>query len=59
MPGGLTELLELIGYCEKELTLGTMDQTKRALMPIVESDDFDPYLAALGTVRRVMDPRGS
>jgi len=30
-PGGLTNLLEFIGYCEKEITIGTMHHSKEAL----------------------------
>ena len=31
LPGGLTNLLEFIGYCEKEITIGTMNHCKEAL----------------------------
>jgi hypothetical protein len=52
LPGGLTELFELIGYVEKELTIGTMDRTKRALDRVIDPDEEDPYLTAIGTARR-------
>ena len=31
LPGGFTNLLEFIGYCEKEITIGTMHHCKEAL----------------------------
>ncbi len=31
LPGGFTNLLEFIGYCEKEITIGTMNHCKEAL----------------------------
>lgn len=52
LPGGFTELLELVGYCEKELTVGTMDQTKTSLESLVNSKDRDPYIKMLRSSRR-------
>lgn len=47
-PGGLTNLLEVIGDCEKELTIGTMDRTKRALPPEGTPDSLRSYYDAIG-----------
>lgn len=47
-PGGLTNLLEVIGDCEKELTIGTMDRTKRALPPEAALDSLRSYYEAIG-----------
>ncbi|MDP9363544.1 MAG: hypothetical protein M3Q10_04830, partial [Chloroflexota bacterium] len=47
-PGGLTNLLEMIGDCEKELTIGTMDRTKRALPPEGAPDSLRSYYEAIG-----------
>jgi hypothetical protein len=44
--------LELIGYVEKELTIGTMDRTKRALDKAIDPDEHDLYLSALTTSHR-------
>jgi hypothetical protein len=52
MPGGLTEVLELIGYCEKELTLGTMSRTKAALEPLLDTTERDFDIAFLRSTRR-------
>jgi hypothetical protein len=48
-PGGLSNLLMIIGYCEKELTIGTMDRTKRLMPPAVLDDaSFRSYFQAIG-----------
>jgi len=47
-PGGLTNLLEVIGDCEKELTIGTMDRTRRALPPEGALDSLRSYYEAVG-----------
>lgn len=47
-PGGLTDLLQVIGDCEKELTIGTMDPTKRAMPPAIASDPLKSYYQAVG-----------
>jgi hypothetical protein len=52
LPGGLTEILEIMGYCEKELTIRTMDRTKQTLEHLLDPANPDPYLSALGTARR-------
>jgi hypothetical protein len=52
LPGGLTEVFEVIGYVEKELTIGTMDRTKRELGRVVDPDEDHPYLSAIGTAGR-------
>ncbi len=47
-PGGLTNLLEMISDCEKELTIGTMDRTKRALPPEGAPESLRSYYEAIG-----------
>ena len=48
-PGGLSHLLIVIGHCEKELTIGTMDRTKRLIPPAVLDDaSFSSYFQAIG-----------
>ena len=47
-PGGLTNLLERISDCERELTIGTMDRTKRALPPEGAPDSLRSYYEAIG-----------
>jgi hypothetical protein len=37
-PAGLSHLLMLIGHCEKELTIGTLDRTKRAMTRAIPAD---------------------
>jgi hypothetical protein len=39
--GGLTDLLEFIGHCEAELTIGVMDRTKRSLYAHVQRGSFE------------------
>jgi hypothetical protein len=46
--GGLTDLLEVVGHCEKELTLGTIDRTVRAIAAIQEAASIRSYYAAVG-----------
>ncbi len=48
-PGGLSNLLLIIGSCEKELAIGTMDRTKSLLPPAVrENASFGSYFQAVG-----------
>ena len=48
-PGGLSHLLMVIGHCEKELTIGTMDRTKGRMPPAVLDDaSFRSYFQAVG-----------
>ncbi len=43
-PGGLTNIIELIGHVEKEITIGTMHQTRVALEYLVTNVDGGPAL---------------
>jgi hypothetical protein len=40
LPGGLTDLLTVVGQFEKELTIGTMASTRKALGGLIEPDDL-------------------
>lgn len=48
-PGGLTNLLSVIGHCEKELTIGTMDHAKGQLLQAIPDDvPVSSYFQAVG-----------
>jgi hypothetical protein len=48
IPGGLTNLLELIGHVEKEITIGTLDKTRPRLFSVSlpGSEDSSPFNSA-------------
>ena len=46
--GGLTDLLEVVGHCEKELVVGTMDRMKRRLLAVPEVLALRSYYGAVG-----------
>ena len=46
--GGLTDLLEVVGHCEKELSLGTMDRTKRRFQAVPDGLALHSYYEAVG-----------
>lgn len=46
--GGLSDLLEVIGHCEKELVIGTMDRTKHRLLAISGALSVRSYYEAVG-----------
>ena len=48
LAGGLTDLLQVIGHCEPELTVGTMDRTKRQLLSIPDAASLRSYYQAVG-----------
>jgi hypothetical protein len=41
IPGGLSNLLEVVGHCEKEITLGTLAVTREALEGIINPNKSD------------------
>jgi hypothetical protein len=48
-PGGLSQLLVIIGHCEKELSIGPMHHTKRLMPhPVLNEDGFRTYFQAIG-----------
>jgi hypothetical protein len=58
LTGGVTDLFEFIGHCEKELTIGTLDRTRRALPPPIDdqqqlASQYGSYYLALGQPWRV------
>ena len=51
IPGGLTNLLEVIGHCEKEIAIGTLDYTRIALGRLIRPNRakrFDTHRRYLG-----------
>jgi hypothetical protein len=51
IPGGLTNLLEVIGHCEKEIAIGTLDYTRNALGLLIRpnrAERFDTHSQYLG-----------
>jgi hypothetical protein len=40
-PGGFTDLLEVIGHFEKELTIGTLAETRNAIGDMLKLDEFN------------------
>jgi hypothetical protein len=49
LPGGLTNLLEVIGHCEQELTIGTLGHIRRQVPSAVLGDEsFRSYYQAVG-----------
>lgn len=47
-PGGLTDIIELIGHVEKECAIGTMHETRKALGDLVAIEESGPRLLATG-----------
>ncbi|MDP8908638.1 MAG: hypothetical protein M3N47_05875 [Chloroflexota bacterium] len=47
-PGGLTALLEVVGHCEKELTIGTMAAAAKGLTKVRDADRISSYYGAAG-----------
>jgi hypothetical protein len=43
-PGGITSILEIVGHAEKELTIGSMWRTRKALGKLVVTRDSDSVL---------------
>ena len=49
LPGGLSDLLEVIGHCEFELRSGTLDATKRDLVALARKVGVGDWRAAFGS----------
>lgn len=47
-PGGLTALLEVVGHCEKELSIGTMATTRHRLLALTGSEPIVSYYQVVG-----------
>jgi len=45
LSGGITDILWLIGYCEKELTIGTMDRTRATIEGDSDLNSLNPFEA--------------
>lgn len=46
--GGLTDLLQFVGHCEKELTIGTMHRTAQSLASLPADASFSSYYETVG-----------
>jgi hypothetical protein len=48
LPGGLSDVLEVIGYCECELQFGAMNQAKRDVVALAEESGLSDWRDVLG-----------
>jgi len=49
---GISDLIEVIGYCQKEIEIGTMDETKKAVLEIPLDTLPESYYLSIGEAWR-------